>query len=76
MKSLFNFYLDDNIKQEVQEKLERINGQKNKGQLAALIRVLLKRFLTTSDNETNMQLLQEIDEEYETSTKLNKRSRM
>lgn len=76
MKSLFNFYLDDNVKIEVQEKLERLNGEKQKGQMAALIRVLLMQFISTPDEKVNELLLQAIDAEYETSAKLNKRSRL
>ena len=44
-KDLFNFYLDKNVKEQAQLKLIRLTGDKPKGQLAALIRVLLKQFV-------------------------------
>lgn len=75
-KNLFNFYLDDNIKQEAQAKLVRLTGDQPKGQLAALIRVLLKQFVSTPDEKTNKLLIDAIAAEYEYSQKLNKRSRL
>lgn len=75
-KSLFNFYLDDDLKQEAVEKLNRVSGEKQKGQLASLIRVSIKQFVDTPDNEISPLLLAAIDEEYEYSLKLNKRSRL
>lgn len=74
-KRLFNFYLDDDIRNEANDKLERIIGEKPKGTLAALIRVLLKQFLATPDEKINPLLIQAIEAEYEYSAKLNKRSR-
>jgi len=76
MKSLFNFYLEDDVKIKIQDKLIRLNGEKQKGQVAALIRVLLKQFLATADENTKIELLNAIDAEYETSAKLNKRSKL
>jgi hypothetical protein len=75
MKRLFNFYLDDDVRDEVTEKLERLIGEKPKGTVSALIRVLLKQFLATPDDKVNPLLLSAIDAEYEYSAKLNKRSR-
>ena len=75
-KRLYNFYLDPQMKQELNEKLERLVGEKPKGSLAALIRVQLKQFLATPDEKVNPLLVQAIDAEYEYSAKLNKRSRM
>lgn len=74
-KTLFNFYLDDEVKQEVQDKLTRLTGDKPKGQVASLIRVLLKQFVSTSDEKVNPLLIQAIEAEYEYSAKLNKRSK-
>lgn len=75
-KSLFNFYLDDKTKIEAQEKLIRLTGDQPKGQLAALLRVLLKQFNATPDNKINPLLINAIAAEYEYSQKLNKRSRL
>lgn len=73
-KSLFNFYLDDITKKQAIAKLNRLVGEQNKGQLAALIRVLLKQFVATPDEKVNKLLIEAIAAEYEYSTKLNKRS--
>lgn len=75
-KSLFNFYLDDNDKQKAIDKLVRLSGDRPKGQLAALIRVLLKQFIATPDDKVNPLLIDAIVAEYEYSSKLNKRSRL
>lgn len=75
-KSLFNFYLDDALKEEVQAKITRLAGDQPKGQVAALIRVLLRQFVATPDERTNPLLIEAIAAEYEYSTKLNKRSRL
>lgn len=75
-KSLFNFYLDDDIKQEAVDKLIRLTGDQPKGQLAALIRILLKQFVATPDDKVNKLLIEAIAAEYEYSQKLNKRSRL
>lgn len=73
MKKLFNFYLDDETKNAVQDKLYELCGEQPKGQVAALIRVLLKQFVATKN--VNPLLIQAINAEYEYSQKLNKRSR-
>lgn len=75
-KSLFNFYLDDITKKQAIAKLNRLVGEQNKGQLAALIRVLLKQFVATPDEKVNKLLIEAIAAEYEYSTKLNKRSNL
>ena len=76
MKRIFNFYLDDDIKVVVCNKLNRLNGQENKGQLAALIRTMLKQFAMTPDDKIDKKLLEACKAEYELTTKCNKRSRM
>lgn len=76
MKNIFNFYMDDEIKYLVQNKLSRLCGDQPKGQLAALIRVLLKQFAATPDEKVNPLLIEAITAEYEYSSKLNKRSRL
>lgn len=73
MTSLYNFYLDDELKQQVTEKLEKCAGKKEKGQLASLIRVQLKVFLA---KEPSKELIDAISTEYEYTTRKNKRSKM
>ena len=75
-KSLFNFYLDDTDKIRAIDKLNRLCGEQNKGQLAALLRVYVKAFINTPDDKVNPALLDAISSEYEYSQKLNKRSRL
>ena len=75
-KDLFNFYLDSTVKETVQSKLIRLTGDKPKGQLAALIRVLLKQFAATPDDKINPLLIDAINAEYEYSQRLNKRSNL
>lgn len=75
-KTLFNFYLDDDVKIKAQAKISRMIGDQPKGQLAALIRVLLKQFVATPDDKTNPLLMQAIAAEYEYSAKCNKRSKL
>lgn len=75
-KRLFNFYLDDDVKEKTELKLVRLLGEQPKGQVAALIRVLLRQFVATPDEKVNPLLLQAIAAEYEYSTKLNKRSKL
>lgn len=75
-KNLFNFYLDDDVKNKAIAKLVRLRGDKPKGQLASLIRVLIKQFVATPDDKVNPLLIEAIAAEYEYSSKLNKRSRL
>lgn len=75
-KTLFNFYLDDDVKIKAQAKISRLIGDQPKGQLSALIRVLLKQFVATPDEKTNPLLMEAIAAEYEYSAKCNKRSRL
>ena len=76
MKRLYNFYLDDSDKMLAENKLERLCGKQNKGQLAALLRVFIKQFIGTPDDKTNPLLLEAVEAEYVLCTKSNKRSRM
>lgn len=73
-KSLFNFYLDDSDKQKAIDKIVRLSGDRPKGQLASLLRVLLKVFIATPDDKTDPLLIEAIAAEYEYSAKMNKRS--
>lgn len=75
-KDLFNFYLDKDTKEKAQLKLIRLTGDKPKGQLAALLRILLKQFVATPDEKINPLLIEAISAEYEYSQVLNKRSRL
>lgn len=75
-KSLFNFYLDDEDKEKAQQKLLRMCGTQSKGQLAALLRILIKQFVATPDEKTNPLLIEAIEAEYTYSQKLSKRSRL
>lgn len=76
MKSLFNFYLDSEDKEQATEKLERLVGKKNKGMLASFIRTQIKMFISTPDEKVSKTLLEYIDNEYEVTQRLNKRSRL
>ena len=75
-KTLFNFYLDDDVKEQAIAKLSRLSGDQPKGQLASLLRVMLKQFVMTPDEKVNPLLIDSIAAEYEFSTKCNKRSNL
>lgn len=75
-KRLFNLYLDEDVKVQASDKINRLAGDQPKGQLAALIRVLLRQFIATPDEKVNPLLIQAIAAEYEYSTTLNKRSKL
>lgn len=75
-KSLFNFYLDENDKRAAIEKLNRVNGECNKGQLASLLRVMIKMFIATPDEKLNSTMMEAVMAEYEYTAKLNKRSKL
>lgn len=76
MKALFNFYLDDAMKEEARTKIETICGKQEKGQLASLIRVLLKRFLMCDDYDVLNNIAEDVENEYVTTQLKNKRSIM
>lgn len=76
MKTLRNFYVEDKLWKEVEEKLNRLNGKQTKGQNAALIRVLLNQFVNTPDDKVNPLLIESIAAEYTFCTKKNKRSNL
>ena len=75
-KSLFNFYLDDEIKRKAIEKLNDLCGTQNKGQLASFIRVKIAEFVATPNDKISDTLLDAIEAEYTYSQKLNKRSKL
>lgn len=73
---LFNFYIDIDLKAEVEQKIIRLNGERNKGQLSSLIRILLKQFVMTPDDKVNPLLIEALDAEYTYTQKKNKRSKL
>lgn len=73
---LTNFYVDEKLQQEINDKLRRLKGEENKGQFSALIRVLLKQFAATPDEKVSKLLIDAVDAEYTVSAKRNKRSRL
>jgi hypothetical protein len=73
-KSLFNLYLDDDLKMQVQDKINRMRGEQAKGQVAALVRVLLRQFVATPDDKVNPLLIDALEAEYTFSNLKNKRS--
>jgi hypothetical protein len=75
VKTLFNLYLEEEMKKKVTDKLCKLNGDSPKGQLASLIRVLLAMFLDMPDDACN-ELAKAVQDEYEYTTKKNKRSNM
>lgn len=75
-KILYNFYIDPDDKEACEKKLEELFGKQEKGQLASLIRILLKQFLATPKEKMNPLLIKAIEAEYVYSQKLNKRSKM
>lgn len=76
MKILYNFYIDEDDKKSTEDKLIALCGKQEKGQMASLIRVLIKQFLATPDKDVNPLLIQAIEAEYVYNQKLNKRSKM
>ena len=68
--------MDDNDKLAITEKIERISGKKEKGQLASFLRIQVKLFLATPDEKVDRTLINAIDAEYTTTVKSNKRSKM
>ena len=75
-KILYNFYIDPDDKEACENKLEELFGKQEKGQLASLIRILLKQFLAIPKDKMNPLLIKAIEAEYVYSQKLNKRSKM
>lgn len=74
--NLFNFYLDDDDKQKAIEKLNRLLGEQSKGQLASLLRILLKKFIATPDDKVNPLLIDAISAEFTYTKTKNKRSNL
>lgn len=70
----FTFYLDDVTKLEVLKRLKENGCDGQKGTLSALIRVLLKHFADTTDDDFLEYVFDEVQKEYLFTTKKNKRS--
>lgn len=62
-KSLFNFYLDDKLKEAAIMKLTRLNGTTSKGQLASFIRVQIQNFVETPDEDISPKLMLKVLQE-------------
>lgn len=73
-KRLYNFYLDEDLQRAAEKKIVSLTGDQPKGQLAALIRVLLRQFV--AQKEVPQLLIDALAAEYSYSTKLNKRSKL
>ena len=72
-KSLFNFYLDDEVKKQANDKLNNMFGEQSKGMLAAYLRVSVNKLI---NEEIDAQLAIDIFNEFEYSKIKNKRSRL
>lgn len=68
----FVFYLDDDTKEAVLQKLKEDGVQAQKGAIAATIRVLLRAY---ADGAVELSP-EQIEQEYTYTTKKNKRSKM
>lgn len=73
---IFNFYIDEDTKLKAQLKLCDIGVVGEKGALSALIRVLLRDFIDTTDPATLSHIAQKVQENYTYTTKRNKRSKL
>ena len=75
--SAFTFYLDNETKLAVQQRLSMIVPDATKGALAALIRVLLRDFMSLPFDDHVFDFYKKaIEEEYLYTTKKNKRSKL
>lgn len=75
--SAFTLYIDDSTKLAVQQRLSMLVPDANKGAIAALIRVLLREFITLPFDDKSLDAYKEaIEKEYLYTTKKNKRSKL
>lgn len=70
---LYNFYISDDLKRDVVEKLTKELGKTEKGAMSALLRILLKQYIASP---ADTKLISEVAKEYTTSATRNKRSRL
>lgn len=75
-KKLFNFYLEDAIKELAMNKLENIMGKREKGAFASLIRVMINEFVCSNDENYLNKVIPKVEEEYVNTQLKNKRSTM
>ena len=74
---LYVFYVDDETKLAVEQRLSMLVPEAKKGAMAALLRVLLREFVALPFDDASLTSLQEkLEAEYVYSTKKNKRSRL
>lgn len=74
---LYAFYVDDETKLAVEQRLSMLVPEAKKGAMAALIRVLLREFVALPFDDVSLTSLQEkLEAEYVYSTKKNKRSKL
>lgn len=76
MKRLFNFYLDDDVREQATKKINNLLGGTNKGALAALIRSMLNDFVECEDDEQLNTLAIKVMSNYIECQHSNKRSRL
>ena len=74
---IFAFYLDDETRLAVEQRLSMLVPDTKKGAMAALLRVLLREFVALPFDDHSFTSLQEkIEAEYVYTTSKNKRSKM
>ena len=74
---LVTFYLDDETRLAVEQRLSSLVPEAKKGAMAPLIRVLLREFISLPFDDAYLtQYQQKIEEEYLYTTKKNKRSKL
>ena len=74
---LYAFYVDDETRLAVEQRLSMLVPDAKKGAMAALIRVLLREFVALPFDDVSLTSLQEkLEAEYIYSTKKNKRSKL
>ena len=74
---LYAFYVDDETKLAVEQRLSMLVPDAKKGAMAALLRVLLREFVALPFDDHSLTSLQEkLEAEYVYSTKKNKRSKL
>ena len=76
MKRLFNFYLEDEVRDKANEKLKNLLGETTKGALASLIRVMINDFIAEEDQIKLSKLTADILENYMTCQFSSKRSKL
>lgn len=74
---LYAFYVDEQTRLTVEQRLSMLVPDVKKGAMAALLRVLLREFVALPFDDASLTSLQEkLEAEYIYSTKKNKRSKL